>query len=84
MQKSKKRRRINRKSGTESILAPVALDSLSWKEVALPDRLEDAEGFFGLEEIEDVDVVRDTQSGKVEFRVGEVHRVFWSLRKSLL
>ena len=49
----------------------IALDSLPWKEVALPDRLEDAEGFFGLEEIEDVDIVRDAQTGKVQYKVGE-------------
>ncbi|EKG12791.1 RNA helicase ATP-dependent DEAD-box conserved site [Macrophomina phaseolina MS6] len=37
----------------------VRLDSLKWKEVDMPDRLGDFEGFFGLEEIDDVDVVRD-------------------------
>ncbi|GMF67423.1 unnamed protein product [Aspergillus oryzae] len=30
----------------------VGMNELNWKEVALPDRLEDAGGFFGLEEIE--------------------------------
>lgn len=54
----------------------VSLDDLAWKEVALPDRLEDAEGFFGLEEIEDVEVVRDEQSGKVEYKVGKVTGLF--------
>ena len=37
-------------------------DSLKWKQVALPDRLEDAEGFYGLEEIEDVEVIRDERN----------------------
>lgn len=37
----------------------VRLDDLNWKEVAMPDRLDDYEGFFGLEEIEDVDVVKE-------------------------
>ncbi|KAL3421844.1 ATP-dependent rna helicase mak5 [Phlyctema vagabunda] len=37
----------------------VALDSLPWNEVEMPDMFEDAEGFFGLEEVEGVEVVRD-------------------------
>ena len=42
---------------------------LVWKEVSLPDRLEDAEGFFGLEEIEDVEVFREGgDKGPVRFR----------------
>lgn len=72
--RSKKRQRIEAIQGTKSS-APIALHALNWKEVTLPDRLEDAEGFFGLEEIEDVEVVRDGQSGKLEFRVGEVSRL---------
>ena len=71
----KKRQRVEAVPRTNSKPTTNALDSLRWKQVTLPDRLEDAEGFFGLEEIEDVDVVRDTQSGKVEFRVGEAHCV---------
>ena len=33
----------------------------------MPDRLDDFEGFFGLEEIEDVDVIRDAETGKISF-----------------
>ena len=33
----------------------------------MPDRLDDFEGFFGLEEIEDVDVIRDAETGKMSF-----------------
>lgn len=72
-QKSKKRQRVEsgsagaEQAGTEVVL----LDKLAWKEVALPDRLEDAEGFFGLDEIENVAVIRDEQSGMVEYRVGK-------------
>ena len=47
---------------------PVRGDALKWKEVDLPDRLEDAEGFFGLEEIEDVEVVKDVAGQNVLFR----------------
>lgn len=43
-------------------------EELSWSEVAMPDRLEDLEGFYGLEEIEDVDVVRDEKTGSFAFR----------------
>ncbi|KAL8689444.1 MAG: hypothetical protein Q9218_004893 [Villophora microphyllina] len=49
-------------------LATVSVNALPWNEVPLPDRLDDAEGFFGLEEISDVEVVKDTKQGKVEFR----------------
>jgi len=43
------------------------LDELEWKEVDMPDRLDDVEGFFGLEEIEGVDVA--VEGGKVEYMV---------------
>lgn len=33
----------------------------------MPDRLEDFEGFYGLEEIEDVEVVRDSATGQISF-----------------
>lgn len=33
----------------------------------MPDRLDDYEGFFGLEEIDDVDVIRDEATGAVSF-----------------
>ena len=45
----------------------LALDELEWKEVDMPDRLDDVEGFFGLEEIEGVDVA--VEGGKVEYKV---------------
>ncbi|EOD44502.1 putative atp-dependent rna helicase mak5 protein [Neofusicoccum parvum UCRNP2] len=37
----------------------VRLENLAWKEVEMPDRLDDFEGFYGLEEIDDIDVVRE-------------------------
>ena len=48
---------------------PVSADALTWKEVALPDHLDDFEGFYGLEEIEGVDVVRAEEKGKIQFWV---------------
>lgn len=46
----------------------VRLDELEWKEVSMPDRMDDYEGFFGLEEIDDVEVVKSADDGKVSFR----------------
>lgn len=83
-QKSNKRQRVEpgcaraKQAGVEV----TSLDNLAWKEVALPDRLEDAEGFFGLEEIEDVAVVRDDESGRVEYRVGKESN--WSRSSQML
>lgn len=47
----------------------IRLDQLAWKEVSAPDQLEDYEGFFGLEEIEGVEVVRDGVNGNVSYEV---------------
>ena len=46
----------------------VRLDELQWNEVQMPDRINDFEGFFGLEEIDDVEVVKDDATGKVFFQ----------------
>lgn len=48
-----------------------SLETLPWTQVPIPDRFEDAEGFFGLEEIEDVEIVRNEKLGKLEYRVGK-------------
>ncbi|OIW24439.1 DEAD/DEAH box helicase [Coniochaeta ligniaria NRRL 30616] len=37
---------------------PVAVDKLRWKTVDVPEMFDDAEGFYGLEEVEGVEVVR--------------------------
>ena len=64
--KARKRRKIDAGRETNSSRKNakphgtfVNVDQLAWKQVALPDRLEDAEGFFGLEEIDDVEIVRN-------------------------
>lgn len=46
----------------------VRADGLNWKTAILPKHLEDAEGFYGLEEIDDVEVVRDGIDSSVRFR----------------
>ena len=69
--KAKKRQRIDHEndgSGENPKVGTVSLDKLPWNQVAI-DRLEDAEGFLGLEELSDVDVVRDPAIGKVEYKV---------------
>lgn len=71
--RSRKRQRVsesneNPRRKRSTAIAP---DSLPWNEVALPDRLEDAEGFLGLEEVDGVEVVKDQESGTTAFRVGK-------------
>lgn len=73
---SRKRQRIessasNSSKDPHSGLRPISVDELAWKEVTLPDRFEDAEGFFGLEEIENVQVVTDIGRRKIQYMVGE-------------
>jgi ATP-dependent RNA helicase DDX24/MAK5 len=68
-QRSKKRQRIHLVA-TASVpkdvkKLPVALDALPWNEVEMPDMFEDAEGFYGLEEVGDVEVVHE--GNRVQF-----------------
>ncbi|OSS47305.1 hypothetical protein B5807_09909 [Epicoccum nigrum] len=49
----------------------VQLTDLGWKTVDMPDRLDDTEGFYGLEEIEDVDVVKDPTTGNITFQTSK-------------
>ncbi|KAJ5173291.1 ATP-dependent RNA helicase mak5 [Penicillium capsulatum] len=65
---SKKRKQATPASDDGSCDDTVGIDDLNWKEVALPDRLEDATGFFGLEEIDGVDIVRKSGVGEVQFK----------------
>ncbi|KAL8903412.1 MAG: hypothetical protein Q9171_007413, partial [Xanthocarpia ochracea] len=63
----KKRKRVEESQKRKSP-KPAGVNALPWKEVPLPDNLDDAEGFFGLEEISDVELVRDEKLGRVEYR----------------
>jgi hypothetical protein len=65
-QRSKKRQKIEHVKGGSAELKKraVALDSLPWNEVEMPDMCEDAEGFFGLEEVEGVEVIREGDTVK--------------------
>ncbi|CAA20727.1 ATP-dependent RNA helicase Mak5 [Schizosaccharomyces pombe] len=52
-----------------------ALDELKWKEVKLPDHLDDFDGFMGLEEIEGVDIKYQPKGAMKEviYELPEVH-----------
>jgi ATP-dependent RNA helicase DDX24/MAK5 len=68
-QRSKKRQKIELakkpSTATATPKRPVAIDALPWNEVVMPDMFDDAEGFFGLEEVEGVEVVKE--GGNVKF-----------------
>ncbi|KAI1380217.1 DEAD-domain-containing protein [Hypoxylon crocopeplum] len=49
---------------------PISADSLQWRKAKLPDMFNDAEGFYGLEEVEDVEIIR-TGNNTVEFRTSK-------------
>jgi ATP-dependent RNA helicase DDX24/MAK5 len=74
-QRSKKRQKIMRttQSATTGPKNVIALDAMPWNEVEMPEMFEDAEGFFGLEEVDDIEVIRD--GNKIQF-------VFYPLWKS--
>lgn len=69
LQSKKRRKAVKPSAEDDSWDGLVEIDDLNWKEVALPDRLEDAHGFFGLEEIDGVDIVRPEGSGEIRFKV---------------
>ncbi len=64
---SKKRQKIEptKKESGAGEKRPVAIDALPWNEVKMPEMFDDAEGFYGLEEVEGVEIVR--QGDKVQF-----------------
>lgn len=74
---SRKRRKLdlslNKESKTKPSLnqlaATLSANELAWKEVTPPEWLDDAEGFFGLDEIDDIEVVHDAKGKQIIFRV---------------
>lgn len=65
-QRSKKRQKIE-SAKDASRTAPkraVPLDALPWNEIEMPAMFDDAEGFYGLEEVEGVEVVREGNNVK--------------------
>jgi ATP-dependent RNA helicase DDX24/MAK5 len=57
------------KTASGPFVATFSANELSWREVTPPERLDDAEGFLGLEEIDDIEVVRDEKGNHTHFRV---------------
>lgn len=74
---SRKRRKLevprkkpkSRQPESNISVATLSASELPWKEITPPERLGDAEGFLGLEEIDDVEIVRDSQGKQTRFRV---------------
>lgn len=58
---------------TAKTIKKAPVDALRWTEVSLPDRLDDIEGFYGLEEVEGVDILRE--NGKIEFAVTDAKAI---------
>lgn len=58
-QGSQKRQKIEPAKKVAVEKRHVAADALPWNEIQMPDMFDDAEGFFGLEEVEGVEVVRE-------------------------
>ena len=71
MKRSRVEKLHARKKQKSLFTKAIPLEKLDWKEVALPERLEDAEGFFGLEEIDDVEIHKDEATGAIQYRVDE-------------
>jgi hypothetical protein len=65
-------KRQKTQTGNSKPKRPVSVDALSWKTVDVPEMFDDAEGFYGLEVVEGVDIVN--KDGTVQF----VSLTFWS------
>jgi ATP-dependent RNA helicase DDX24/MAK5 len=61
-----KRQRVGLGPSPKAKRRAVAADNLSWRTVEVTGKLDDAEGFYGLEEVEDVEVFRG-EDGQVQF-----------------
>ena len=66
--KNFKNRKFNRKAKIHDS-NEVEIDELPWQQVALPDRLDDAEGFLGLEEIDNVQVIKSGPGSRPRYKV---------------
>lgn len=73
--KARKRQKLDGAEGQEKkpdtlasrIGSKVRLDELEWTGVQMPEKFDDFEGFYGLEEIDDVDIVKDPRTGLVSY-----------------
>lgn len=53
----------------------VRLDQLAWEQVKIPGDLDDYEGIYGLEEVDDVEVVRDSETNRLSYRATKTKEV---------
>ncbi|RYO97131.1 hypothetical protein DL765_011300 [Monosporascus sp. GIB2] len=56
---------------SKKVKRPASADSLRWRKAKLPDMYNDAEGFYGLEEVDDVEVIPAVSSGDEAVENGE-------------
>lgn len=56
------------RASDNDVANPISIDKLAWQEVSMPDRLEDVEGFMGMDEVDGVDVLR-TDGGGLIYKV---------------
>lgn len=73
VQKGQKRKPLSLKQRNAKEAKVVKAESLQWKAVDIPDNLGDYEGFYGLEEIDGVDV--KIVDGKAEFLVKDERKL---------
>ncbi|KAI1846376.1 hypothetical protein JX266_007581 [Neoarthrinium moseri] len=66
----KQKTKAQPQKSTKKARRAIALDSLRWKTSKLPAMLDDAEGFYGLEEVDDVEVFRNADN-TLEFRAAD-------------
>ncbi|KAI9712815.1 MAG: ATP-dependent RNA helicase [Bogoriella megaspora] len=75
--KARKRQKLEGNEPNTKTLKPpnrdpkqnIKIEDLNWSSVELPDRMDDYEGFFGLEEVEGVDIVKNTNDGRLSYRM---------------
>ncbi|KAL7622141.1 ATP-dependent RNA helicase [Parahypoxylon ruwenzoriense] len=65
--KTKSHQSTLRSSRKTKAKKPINTNSLRWRKAKLPDMFNDAEGFYGLEEVDDVEVIRNSDN-TIEFR----------------
>lgn len=64
--KAKAHQSVSKSTKKATARKPISANSLRWQKAKLPDMFNDSEGFFGLEEVEDVEVIRHDDN-TVEF-----------------
>lgn len=64
----RREKRANGATPPSKLKRIVKLQDLPWKEVTIPDDLDDFEGICGLEEVDDVEVVRDPETKAISYK----------------